>query len=95
MPRLLLTNAAVATMTNGLASGATPYGLLNRGAVAIEDGAIRWIDPWPRLCGEGACHALNGDTGYYFDNNHLTNSAALALRDLFAPVFSGDRGTGS
>jgi len=60
-----------------------------------EDGAIRWIDPWPRLCDEGACHALNGDTGYYFDNNHLTNSAALALRDLFAPVFSDDRGTGS
>ncbi len=60
-----------------------------------EDGAIRWIDPWPRLCDEGACHALNGDTGYYFDNNHLTNSAALALRDLFAPVFSGDRSTGS
>jgi hypothetical protein len=23
----------------------------------------------------------------YFDNNHLTNRAAIALSDLFAPVF--------
>ena len=60
-----------------------------------EDGALRWIDPWPRICDAEACHALHGDTGYYFDNNHLTNSAALALRDLFAPVFAGDGGTGS
>ena len=38
---------------------------------------------------------MHGDTGYYFDNNHLTNSAALTLRDIFAPVFAGDGGTGS
>lgn len=60
-----------------------------------EAGAITWLDPWPRLCDDSACHALHGGTGYYFDNNHLTNSAALALRDLFAPVFAGDGGTGS
>ncbi|EPX82318.1 acyltransferase family protein [Salipiger mucosus] len=59
-----------------------------------EAGAISWIDPWPRLCDDAACHALVEGTGYYFDNNHLTNSAALALRGLFARVFTPE-GAGS
>jgi len=49
-------------------------------------GAITWIDPWPRLC-DATCSALNGETGLYFDNNHVTNTASLMLRDLFAPIF--------
>ncbi|WP_417723096.1 acyltransferase family protein [Salipiger sp.] len=59
-----------------------------------EDGAITLIDTWPRICDDTACHALIDGTGYYFDNNHLTNSAALAMRDLFAPLFVTD-GAGS
>ena len=52
-----------------------------------EAGEITFIDTWPRFCDAEACHALQGGTGWYFDNNHITNTAARALRDLFAPVF--------
>ncbi|MDU8910823.1 acyltransferase family protein [Aestuariicoccus sp. MJ-SS9] len=54
-------------------------------------GAVIWIDTWPRLCDQTECDALHDGTGFYFDNNHLTNSAAIALRDLFAPVFGGEK----
>ena len=60
-----------------------------------EAGAITLIDPWPRLCDDRACHALVDGKGYYFDNNHMTNTAARDLRDLFAPVFARDGGAGS
>lgn len=60
-----------------------------------EAGRIGWIDPWPRLCDDTACHALHDGQGYYFDNNHLTNTAALALSDLFVPVFTFEDGAGS
>ncbi|MBN9886006.1 acyltransferase family protein [Salipiger abyssi] len=60
-----------------------------------EAGVITWIDPWPRICDESACHALVDGTGYYFDNNHMTNSAALALRGLFAPIFAPGEGAES
>jgi len=52
-----------------------------------SEGWIRWIDFWPQLCSRGECHALIGGLGLYFDNNHMTNSAALALRGAFAPIF--------
>lgn len=45
MSRILLVNAAVATMSNGLVSGKAAYGFLNRAAVAIENGRIRWVGP--------------------------------------------------
>lgn len=45
MKRLLLTNAAIATMSNGLSVNGAPYGFVNRGAIAIEDGKIRWVGP--------------------------------------------------
>ena len=38
MSTLLLTNATVATMVPGAAA----YGLIERGAIAIEDGRIQW-----------------------------------------------------
>lgn len=53
-----------------------------------NSGVITWIDPWPRLCDAETCHALVDGKGYYFDNNHMTNTAARDLRDLFAPVFA-------
>ncbi|MBU2959505.1 acyltransferase [Citreicella sp. C3M06] len=51
-------------------------------------GVITLIDPWPQLCDDTSCHALIDGKGYYFDNNHVTNTAAIALRNLFAPVFT-------
>ncbi|SEP94759.1 acyltransferase family protein [Thalassovita taeanensis] len=50
-------------------------------------GAISLIDPRPRLCDAVVCSVLRGDQVLYFDNNHLTNAGARALRDLFLPVF--------
>lgn len=49
--------------------------------------SITWIDSWPRFCDTHSCSALHAGTGQYFDNNHVTNSAAIRVRDLFAPVF--------
>lgn len=45
MTRLLLKNAAVATMASGASAAGNAYGLQNRAAVAIEDGKIRWVGP--------------------------------------------------
>ncbi|GAA4221485.1 peptidoglycan/LPS O-acetylase OafA/YrhL [Sagittula marina] len=59
-----------------------------RGLVA--SGRVGWLDPWPWLCDDATCSAVHSGTGQYFDNNHMTNSAARRLRDVFAPVFRGD-----
>lgn len=59
-----------------------------------EAGEVTLIDPWPRFCTDGTCGAVFDGVGQYFDNNHVTNAAALRVRDLFAPVFRGrDAGT--
>lgn len=55
-----------------------------------DEGALSLIDPWPSLCDDTICQAIVDGTGQYFDNNHLTNRAALRLRGLFAPVMRGD-----
>ncbi len=52
-----------------------------------EAGHVTMIDPWPAFCDTTTCRAVQDGVGQYFDNNHLTNSAALRIRDLFAPVF--------
>lgn len=41
---------------------------------------------WPRLCSDTHCAAIFDGTPYYFDNNHVTNTGALILRDVFKPV---------
>ncbi|MBZ0129766.1 MAG: acyltransferase [Rhodobacteraceae bacterium] len=52
------------------------------------EGTIRFLDTWPTLCDDSQCRAVIKGKGYYFDNNHVTNRAAIALRHLFAPVLS-------
>ncbi|MFV0474893.1 MAG: imidazolonepropionase [Pikeienuella sp.] len=42
---MLLVNAAIATMRNGLSADGAAYGLVNRGAIAIEHGRIKWVGP--------------------------------------------------
>jgi hypothetical protein len=54
-------------------------------------GAITLLDPWPRLCDATTCTVMQDGAAWYFDNNHLTNRAALALRDLFAPAFEAQQ----
>jgi len=60
------------------AAGSTPF---------LDQAQINWIDPWPALCADGVCAALPEGRPYYFDNNHITNKAAVDLRVLFRPVF--------
>jgi hypothetical protein len=50
-------------------------------------GSLALLDPWPGVCDAARCAAVQGGTGQYFDNNHVTNAAALRLRGVFAPVF--------
>ncbi len=53
----------------------------------IASDALQQIDPWPQLCTNGSCSVQQGSDIWYFDNNHLNNTAARALTPLFAPVF--------
>ena len=57
-------------------------------ALAAE-GRVELIDPWPRFCDGTRCSAVVDGVGQFFDNNHVTNAAALRVRDLFAPLFEG------
>ncbi len=54
----------------------------------VDSGQITLLDSWPHFCDAQSCSALNGEVGQYFDNNHVTNAAALRVRELFAPVFA-------
>lgn len=52
-----------------------------------DEKRITLIDTWDGLCAGTRCTALAGGEARYFDNNHITNTTALALRRHFAPVF--------
>ena len=57
-----------------------------------EAGAVTWINTWDRICDATDCRAAPQDEVWYFDNNHLTNTGARALRDVLAPAFAVDGG---
>ncbi len=65
------------------AQGAAPL------LAAKAAGHITLLDPWPHFCNATTCSAMPEGRALYFDNNHITNSAGLALRALFAPVLTG------
>jgi len=46
------------------------------------------LDPWPELCDATHCSAIKNGQPIYFDNNHLTNTGARALRHVFSPALS-------
>ncbi|WP_300532359.1 acyltransferase family protein [uncultured Mameliella sp.] len=52
-----------------------------------EEGRITFLDSWPQFCSQDTCSAVQAGQGQYFDNNHLTNSAAIRIRAVFRPVF--------
>lgn len=56
---------------------------------ASAAGLINLIDPWPHFCTSSACSAMPESQALYFDNNHLTNTGGLSIRQLFAPVLAG------
>lgn len=53
-------------------------------------GKLQLISIWDELCDDGLCSAVHENVGQYFDNNHLTNSAAIRVRSVFDPIFGGD-----
>ncbi|WP_152476323.1 acyltransferase family protein [Roseovarius sp. THAF9] len=53
----------------------------------LADLGVPIIDIWPRLCSGDKCSALQGSEIFYFDNNHVTNTGAIALSNSFKPVF--------
>ncbi len=52
----------------------------------VQSAEVMLMDPWPILCPE-RCSVLYDGAPVYFDNNHLTNAGAMALRPMFAPLF--------
>ena len=55
-------------------------------SIAMRSG-IHVLQTWPRFCTDVSCSVLvDGDAGY-FDNNHITNSTSVAVRDVFNPAF--------
>ena len=55
-------------------------------AALAARGEVVLLDSWEDLCGPLACSALQAGRSLYFDNNHVTNTGARALRGLFAPL---------
>ncbi|QHQ34285.1 acyltransferase family protein [Algicella marina] len=55
-----------------------------------SDGLATILDSWPWFCGDAACSAVVGDQAVYFDNNHITNTGAIHLRGVLAPLFERD-----
>lgn len=51
-------------------------------------GSIHLLDPWSILC-DPRCSVVHNGRSYYFDNNHLSNEGADALRTLWGRVLTG------
>lgn len=45
------------------------------------------LDPWPYLTTNGALIATRGKDFLYFDKGHLTKAGAMAIKDMFTPLF--------
>lgn len=57
--------------------------------LAEAAGLVTLLNTWPYFCDAQACSALADGNALYFDNNHITNSAGIRLRDVFYPILTG------
>ncbi|MFY0619879.1 acyltransferase family protein [Shimia sp.] len=57
-------------------------------AVALEQSGAQILDTWQWFCDPFLCDAVQNGVGQYFDNNHVTNSAARRMREVFYPVLT-------
>jgi hypothetical protein len=57
--------------------------------VADPAAGVFLIDVTDSLCFSGFCYGGMGDTPWYFDGNHLTNTATARAVADFIPVFAG------
>lgn len=52
---------------------------------------VRLIDPIPAMCGDDVCRVELGGVAAYYDDNHLTKSAAKSIfREIFLKEIYGD-----
>ncbi|MDI6025818.1 acyltransferase family protein [Corticibacterium sp. UT-5YL-CI-8] len=51
-----------------------------------RDGRITYLKLRDRFCEGQVCSAVHNGLSYYFDNNHITNSASKAIRSVFTRV---------
>ena len=56
----------------------------------VSTRSITVIELRSRFCDQVLCSIVHDNRSYYFDNNHITNTAALAIRDIFGPFMRGD-----
>ena len=54
---------------------------------ALVQSGVNLLPTWGYFCDAFLCEAVHDDVGQYFDNNHLTNSAARRIRAVLEPVF--------
>lgn len=80
--------AGIASVTQDALTARTrnAYAMLQR--LQAQTG-VEVVDTWDTLCAEGVCSAMKDSQALYFDNNHITNRAAIALRTYFVPLFGG------
>ena len=77
---VLLRNAQIATMTQG-----KPYGLVEKGALVISDGRVKWVGPEKELPGE-----FQGFPGKNFEGRLITPALIDCHTHL---VYGGNRAT--
>lgn len=65
-----------------LASSEAPFLTLD------ADGRIRLLRLRDRFCDRQQCSVMHDGRSYYFDNNHITNSAARAVKGVLTPVLA-------
>ncbi|MEP5152407.1 acyltransferase family protein [Planktotalea sp.] len=82
-----LNNATIAARSE-VDARSTP---LREAFQSVAETGATLLDPIPYFCDSATCSALHEGKAQYFDNNHIVNSAALRIRELFTEVFA--RGT--
>lgn len=58
---------------------------------ALDNSGVILLPTWDNFCDAFLCEAVHNGIGQYFDNNHLTNTAARRIRGVFDPVFRPER----
>ena len=57
--------------------------------IAEPAAGVYLVDVTDTLCFDGYCYGGMGNTPWYFDGNHLTNTATSRAEANFTPVFAG------
>ena len=56
-----------------------------------RDGTIQFLNTWEYFCQNETCSSMRDGAALYFDNNHITNTASVNLRNILRPAFTLER----